>query len=63
MVRNLLNGEQLIFLKKNKFFLNGMVWLPAREALKSQGPGLWVSLKVLQGDLTSMQVIRTKTMS
>jgi hypothetical protein len=27
-----------------------------RETLKSQGPGLWVSLKVLQGDLASMQV-------
>ena len=27
-----------------------------REGLKVQGPGLWVSLKVLQGDLTSMQV-------
>lgn len=27
-----------------------------REGLKTQGPGLWVSLKVLQGDLTSMQV-------
>jgi len=26
-----------------------------REGLKVQGPGLWVSLKVLQGDLTSMQ--------
>ena len=26
-----------------------------REGLKTQGPGLWVSLKVLQGDLTSMQ--------
>ncbi len=28
----------------------------SRETLKSQGPGLWVSLKVLQGDLASMQV-------
>ena len=27
-----------------------------RENAKAQGPGLWVSMKVLQGDMTSMQV-------